>query len=104
MGNPVDDDPIRNVRCVPSASDALQLTVTIELAEHVAQCCINPEAAFVEFIGGGLRLKANFRLRDHRPGYLMEAAVKLPAHGTYSYRLAAKILDRTLLREGTYIA
>jgi hypothetical protein len=78
--------------------------VTIELAEHVAQCCINPEAAFVEFIGGGGHVKANFHLRDHRPGYLMEASVKLPAPGTYSYRITAKILDRTLMREGTYLA
>ena len=100
----MDDDPVKDIRCTPSASDALQLTVTIELAEHVAQCCVNPEAAFVEFIGEGGHVKANFRLRDHRPGYLMEASVKLPAPGTYSYRIVAKILDRTLLREGIYLA
>jgi len=100
----VADNPVREVRCTPSPTNPLFLTVTIELAEHVAQCCINPEAAFVEFIGEGERLKANFQLRDHRPGYLMEASVKLPAPGTYAYRVVAKILDRTLMREGTYLA
>ena len=80
------------------------MTVTIELAEHVAQCCVNPEAAFVEFVGDGGHIKANFLLRDHRPGYLMEASVKLPAPGTYAYRVVAKTLDRTLLREGTCLA
>jgi len=79
-----------------------ELTVTIELAEHVAQCCVNPEAAFVEFIGEGHHVKTNFHLRDHRPGYLMEASVQLPAPGNYSYRIAAKILDRTLTQEGTW--
>ena len=99
----MDDDPVKDVRCNPSAADALQLTVTIELAEHVAQCCVNPEAAFVEFIGEGKHLKSHFHLRDHRPGYLMEASVKLPAPGPYTYRVVAKILERTLMREGAYI-
>jgi len=81
-----------------------QLTVTIELAEHVAQCCINMETAFVESAGKAYTKKAGLLLRDHRPGYLMEASVKLSAPGAYSYRIAAKILDRTLMREGTYIA
>jgi hypothetical protein len=100
----VADDPVKDVRCTPSAVDSLLVTVTIELAEHVAQCCVNPEAAFVEFIGEGHHVKTNFHLCDHRPGYLMEATVNLPAPGSYSYRIAAKILDRTLMREGTYIA
>jgi hypothetical protein len=34
----------------------------------------------------------------------MESSVILPAPGTYSYRIAAKILDRTLMQEGTYLA
>ena len=97
-------DPIRDVRCVASPADPLLLIVTIELAEHVAQCCINPEGAFIELIGNGQHLKAHFSLRDHRPGYLMETAVKLPALGTYSYRVVSRILERTLTREGTYIA
>jgi len=100
----VGNDPIKDVRCVPSAANTLLVTVTIELADYVAQCCVNPEAAFVEFIGESQHVKANFRLRDHRPGYLMEATIKLPARGTYTYRIAAKVLDRTLMQEGTYLA
>ena len=97
-------DPIQDVRCSASSDNPLLLTVTIELAEHVAQCCINPDAAFVEFFGDGTRLVSHFSLRDHRPGYLMEATVTLPSLGIYSYRVVSKILERTLIREGTYIA
>lgn len=98
------ENPVREIRFTPSSSDALLLTVTIELAEHVAQCCVNPEAAFVELISKDQRLKAHFQLRDHRPGYLMEASIRLPTSGAYSYRVVAKILDQALTREGIYDA
>jgi hypothetical protein len=39
-----------------------------------------------------------------RPGYLLEAYVNLILPGTYTYRIVGKILDQTLMREGTYIA
>ena len=57
-----------------------------------------------QVFGEGKPLKSFFRLVDHRPGYLMQANVTLPAPGTYTYRIAAKILDKSLMREGIYLA
>ena len=44
--SPLDRDPVREVPIVPSGQDPLSLTVTIDLAEHVAACCVNFDVSF----------------------------------------------------------
>jgi len=97
-----DRDPVHEVRITPSDRNPLALTVTIELAHHVASCCVNAEEAFVEFYGGGHHVQSAFEFKEGRPGHLFVATAVVPAHGLYSYRISAKILGRPLNREGTY--
>ena len=97
-----DRDPIQDVRIGPSGQNPLSLTVTIQLANHVASCCVNADEAFVEFYGGGHRVRSAFEFREGRPGHLFVAAVSLPAGGLYAYRIFAKVLGHPLNREGTY--
>lgn len=97
-------DPVREVRIEPSARNPLALTVTIELADHVAACCVNADTAFVEFQGDGHHIRLAFEFMEGRPGHQFVANLTVPAAGLYTYRLMAKILDRTLTREGTYEA
>lgn len=97
-----DRDPVREIRIVPSTGNQLSLTVTIELADHVASCCVNADEAFVEFYGGGHHAQSAFEFKEGRPGHRFVATVNVPSSGLYSYRIVAKILGRTLCREGTY--
>ncbi len=82
--------------------DRLSVMVMVELAEHVPSCCLNLESAFVEFHGSGHHVQASFALRESRPAHQLEATVRLPEPGLYSYRVVAKILQRSLTREGSY--
>jgi hypothetical protein len=97
-----DREPIREVRVVPSPLNPLSLTVTIELADHVASCCVNADNAFVEFQGEGGHVRAGFEFRESRPGHQFVASLTLPAPGRYSYRIVANVLGRSLNREGTF--
>jgi hypothetical protein len=95
-------DPVRNVRILPSDTSPLSLTVTIELAEHVAACCVNADNAFVEFQGKAGHARSAFEFRESRPGHLFVATLSVPAPGAYSYRIVANVLGRLLNREGTF--
>jgi hypothetical protein len=95
-------EPIRSVRFLPSANDPLLVTVVINLADHIASCCITPETTFVEFLGEKGRTRSGFVLKEHRPGHQMIATLGLPASGVYRYRNVAKILAQPFFREGIY--
>jgi hypothetical protein len=97
-----DRDPIHEVRIEPSAQNPLSLTVTIELAPHVASCCVNADEAFVEFQGNGHHAKSGFEFRESRPGHLFVAQLSVPAPGLYTYHIVASVLGHPLNREGTY--
>ena len=95
-------DPVKKVRITPSDKDPLALTVAIELAEHVAACCVNADNAFVEFQGEGGHVRSGFEFREARPGHLFVATLSVPAPGHYSYRIVANVLGYPLNREGTH--
>ena len=97
-----DRDPIRGIRIGASAQKPLSLTVTIDLAEHVAACCVNADNAFVEFQGPAGRVRSGFEFRESRPGHHFTAAVTLPGFGAYSYRIVASVLGHPLNREGSF--
>ena len=99
-----ESDPVQEVRIQPSVDNPLTLTVTIELAGHVAACCVNADTAFVEFHGDGLHIRSFFEFMEGRPGHQFVANLTVPTPGHYTYRIMAKILGRTLTREGTYQA
>lgn len=94
--------PVLAIHCQSDPKDPFDVTVTIDLAEHVAACCINPEAAVVAFHKASINLQTHFVLKDHRPGYQMVAQLRVPEPGVYTYRVVAKILGHSLIREGTY--
>jgi hypothetical protein len=96
-------DPIKDVRLEPAA-DPLRLVVTIELAEHVASCCVNADTAFVEMTNCATVLHEPFSFQEGRPGHRFVAHLTLPETGSYAYRIMAKVLTRTFYREGTYRA
>jgi hypothetical protein len=95
-------DPVRAVEFVPSSSNPLCVLIRIELAEHVAACCVNTDGAWVEFHKEEHTVRAEFVFRESRPGHLMEATVTLPAPGVYFYRLVAKVMGRPLIKEGNF--
>ena len=97
-------DPIQAVEFVPSSSDPLGVMIRIELAEHVAACCVNTDGAWVEFHKEGHTVRSEFVFCESRPGHRMEATVTLPVPGVYSYHLIAKVLGRSLIKEGTFEA
>ena len=97
-----DRDPVLEVRIVPSAGNPLSLTVSIELADHVASCCVSADEAFVEFYGGGHHLQSVFGFKEGRPGHRFVTTLTVPSRGLYSYRIIAKVLGRFVNREGTY--
>lgn len=97
-----DRDPIHQVLIMSSEQNPLELTITIELADHVASCCVNADEAFVEFQGPGGHLMAGFEFREARPGHLFVATLAVPAPGPYTYRIVASVLGHPLNREGTY--
>ena len=97
-----DRDPIAKIRLEQTAQNPLSLGVTIDLSEHVASCCVNADQAFVEFLGNGFHGRSSFEFHEARPGHQFVAGIVLPAPGLYAYRIAAKILGRTINREGTY--
>lgn len=93
-----------DVRLESSPTDPLDVRVVIQLARHVASCCINPDQAFVEFQSESGHVKSFFELQESRPGHLFVAKLRLPARGSYVYRVVAKIIGRSLQREGLYTA
>jgi hypothetical protein len=96
-------DPVVEVRIESSVKDPLSQTVTIQLAGHVAACCVNPDTAYVEFQGEGSHVRAAFEMREARQGHQFVATLKVPRFGVYSYRIVAQILNRSMNREGTYV-
>ena len=87
-----------------SPTHPLDVIVRIDLAEHVAACCVSTDGAWVEFHKDGMTVRGEFIFRESRPAHRMEATVPLPEPGVYSYRLVAKVMVRALIKEGLFEA